>query len=90
MAQEEVKSLLRQLKLPIDERGRRRAANRAEWFNQVNTPLELPDIFGAPQTSVGAPVDSCGQASLRPPSRTRNGPSTGGWLNTANTKISDS
>jgi chromosome partitioning protein len=47
MAREEVKSLLRQLKLPIDERGRRRAANRAEWFNQVNKPLELPDIFAA-------------------------------------------
>ena len=49
IAQEEVKSLLRQLKLPIDERGRRRAANRAEWFNQVNKPLEVHDIFGAPQ-----------------------------------------
>ena len=49
MAQEEVKSLLRQLKLPIDERGRRRAANRAEWFNQVNKPLEVHDIFSAPQ-----------------------------------------
>ena len=49
MAREEVKSLLRQLKLPIDERGRRRAANRAEWFTHVNKPLEVPDIFGAPQ-----------------------------------------
>src|ERR1700756_1925830 len=49
MAREEVTSLLRQLKLPIDERGRRRAANRAEWFNQVNKPLEVHDIFGAPQ-----------------------------------------
>jgi chromosome partitioning protein len=49
MAREEVKSLLRQLKLPIDERGRRRAASRAEWFNQVNKPLEVHDIFGAPQ-----------------------------------------
>ena len=48
MAQEEVKSLPRQLKLPIDECGRRRAANRAEWFNQVNKPLEVYDIFGAP------------------------------------------
>jgi chromosome partitioning protein len=47
MARDEVKSLLRQLKLPIDERGRRRAANRTEWFNQVNRPLEIPDIFGA-------------------------------------------
>src|SRR5258707_9895116 len=50
MAREEVTSLLRQLKLPIDERGRRRAANRAEWFNQVNKPLEVHDIFGAPQS----------------------------------------
>jgi hypothetical protein len=49
MAREEVTSLLRQLKLPIDERGRRRAANRAEWFNQVNKPVEVHDIFGAPQ-----------------------------------------
>ncbi|MDB5607335.1 MAG: ATPase [Bradyrhizobium sp.] len=50
MAREEVTRLLRrQLKPPIDERGRRRAANRAEWFNQVNKPLEVHDIFGAPQ-----------------------------------------
>jgi chromosome partitioning protein len=45
MAREEVTDLLRQLKLPIDERGRRRAANRAEWFNQVNKPLEVEDIL---------------------------------------------
>jgi chromosome partitioning protein len=48
-AREEVASLLRQLKLPVDERGRRRAANRAEWFSQVDKPLEVHDIFGAPQ-----------------------------------------
>jgi len=46
-AREEVTSLLRQLKLPLDERGRRRAANRAEWFSQVDKPLEVHDIFGA-------------------------------------------
>jgi chromosome partitioning protein len=46
-AREEVTSLLRQLKLPLDERGRRRAANRAEWFSQVDKPLELHDIIGA-------------------------------------------
>jgi chromosome partitioning protein len=46
-AREEVTSLLRQLKLPLDERGRRRAANRAEWFTQVDKPLELHDIFSA-------------------------------------------
>jgi chromosome partitioning protein len=46
-AREEVTSLLRQLKLPLDERGRRRAANRAEWFAQVDKPLEIHDILGA-------------------------------------------
>jgi chromosome partitioning protein len=46
-AREEVTGLLRQLKLPLDERGRRRAANRAEWFAQVDKPLELHDILGA-------------------------------------------
>src|SRR3954469_10622962 len=46
-AREEVMSLLRQLKLPLDERGRRRAANRTEWFNQVDKPLEVHDILGA-------------------------------------------
>src|SRR5580704_1554402 len=46
-AREEVTTLLRQLKLPLDERGRRRAANRVEWFNQVDKPLEVHDILGA-------------------------------------------
>src|SRR6478672_5248177 len=46
-AREEVTSLLRQLKLPLDERGRRRAAKRAEWFTRVDKPLELHDILGA-------------------------------------------
>src|SRR6201746_2309504 len=46
-AREGVTSLLRQLKLPLDDRGRRRAASRAEWFAQVDKPLEVHDIFGA-------------------------------------------
>jgi chromosome partitioning protein len=46
-AREEVTNLLRELKLPLDERGRRRAANRAEWFSQVDKPLEMHDIIGA-------------------------------------------
>jgi chromosome partitioning protein len=45
-AREEVTSLLRQLKLPLDERGRRRAANRAEWFAQQDQPLDVHDILG--------------------------------------------
>jgi chromosome partitioning protein len=43
-AREEVTSLLRHLKLPLDERGRRRANARAEWFAQVDKPLETHDI----------------------------------------------
>src|SRR6516162_1029208 len=46
-AREEVTNLLRQLKLPLDERGRRRAANRIQWFSQVNKPLEVHDILSA-------------------------------------------
>lgn len=46
-AREEVLALLRELRLPLDERGRRRAAARAEWFAQVDRPLDLPDIFSA-------------------------------------------
>src|ERR1700710_1214356 len=46
-AREEVTTLLRQLKLPIDERGRRRAASRAEWFSQIDKPLEIHDIISA-------------------------------------------
>jgi chromosome partitioning protein len=46
-AREEVTQLLRQLKLPLDERGRRRAAARVEWFAQADKPLEVHDILGA-------------------------------------------
>jgi chromosome partitioning protein len=44
-ARQEVTKLLNQLKLPLDERGRRRAANRAEWFAQAGNPLKTPDIM---------------------------------------------
>lgn len=43
-AREEVVDLLRKLKLPIDERGRRRAANRAEWASIAHEPLDLHDV----------------------------------------------
>jgi chromosome partitioning protein len=46
-AREEVKALLFNLKLPLDERGRRRAAARAEWFAQLDLPLEVDDIISA-------------------------------------------
>ena len=44
-ARQEVETLLRSLKLPIDERGMRRAAARQEWFAAQAQPLELPDII---------------------------------------------
>jgi chromosome partitioning protein len=46
-ARKEVTGLLSQLKLPLDERGRRRAANRAEWFAQVDQPLKMLEILEA-------------------------------------------
>jgi chromosome partitioning protein len=44
-AREEVEALLKALKLPLDERGLRRAAARAEWFAASAGPLELHDII---------------------------------------------
>jgi chromosome partitioning protein len=46
-ARKEVTSLLSQLKLPLDERGRRRAANRAEWFAQADQPRKTLDMIDA-------------------------------------------
>ncbi len=37
--------MLRQLTLPLDERGLRRAAARREWFAAQANPLELHDIL---------------------------------------------
>ncbi len=44
-AREEVMQLVGSLKLPIDERGRRRAAARAEWQSVVDQPLEVHDLL---------------------------------------------
>jgi chromosome partitioning protein len=43
-ARQEVRVLLEALKLPIDEKGRRRAAARAEWFAAQDKPLDMHDI----------------------------------------------
>jgi chromosome partitioning protein len=51
-ARQEVETLLKSLKLPIDERGMRRAAARQEWFAAQAHPLELPDLL-APETASG-------------------------------------
>jgi len=44
-ARDEVKGLIEALKLPIDERGRRRAAARAEWLATAGKPLETHDLL---------------------------------------------
>jgi chromosome partitioning protein len=46
-AQEEVKRLLSQLQLQPNERARRRAAGRAEWFSQVGKPLQSDELLAA-------------------------------------------
>ena len=46
-ARQEVRTLIDTLKLPLDERGRRRAAARAEWFACQDKPLEIHDIIAA-------------------------------------------
>jgi chromosome partitioning protein len=43
---EEVMRLLGELKLPLDERGQKRAAARAEWRSVATQPLEVHDLLG--------------------------------------------
>jgi chromosome partitioning protein len=43
----EIHGLLEALKLPSNERGRRRAALRAEWFASRDSPLDT-DILAGP------------------------------------------
>jgi chromosome partitioning protein len=42
---QEVRSLIDSLRLPIDERGRRRAAARQEWFRSAGRPLDGAEII---------------------------------------------
>jgi chromosome partitioning protein len=44
-ARDEVQALLAALRLPIDEKGRRRAAARSEWFASLDKPLEIHDLL---------------------------------------------
>ena len=44
-ARQEVRDLVATLKLPIDDRGRRRAAARAEWYAALEDPLDVHDIL---------------------------------------------
>jgi chromosome partitioning protein len=44
-ARDEVRQLIDSLKLPIDERGKRRAAARAEWTASADKPLDTHGLF---------------------------------------------
>jgi len=44
-ARQEVERLIGELKLPIDERGRRRAAARAEWVAAQDKALDFDDLI---------------------------------------------
>jgi chromosome partitioning protein len=44
-ARQEVRALFEALKLPIDERGQRRAAARAEWFRASGQPLDEHEVI---------------------------------------------
>ncbi len=45
-ARDEVRNLIEALKLPIDERGKRRAAARAEWIVAAAKPLDTHGLLG--------------------------------------------
>ena len=44
-ARDEVMSLIAALRVPLDARGQRRAAARAEWFAAQDKPLEVHDVI---------------------------------------------
>ena len=44
-AREEVIQLLNQLRLPMSENGKRRAAARAEWYSVMDQPLQVHDVI---------------------------------------------
>ena len=44
-ARQEIRQLLNSLRLPIDDRGKKRAAARRVWLTTGQTPVTMPDIF---------------------------------------------
>lgn len=44
-ARQEIRKLIRALRLPVDEKGVKRARARVAWLENSKTPVELPDIF---------------------------------------------
>ena len=44
-ARQEVRKLIRSLRLPVDDKGRKRAEARVTWLERSNKPVDMPDIF---------------------------------------------
>ncbi len=44
-ARQEIRQLLTSLRLPIDDRGKKRANARKAWATASNQPIDMPDIF---------------------------------------------
>src|SRR5262249_54202937 len=65
-ARQEVRTLIDALKLPIDEKGRRRAAARTEWLASQGTPLDTHDILldDDPPSDTSAIARHAGDANL--------------------------
>jgi chromosome partitioning protein len=65
-ARQEVQTLIAALKLPIDERGRRRAAARSEWLASQDTPLETHGLIldGDPLIDKATIARHAGDANL--------------------------
>src|SRR5262249_23164146 len=64
-ARQEVMGLVDALRLPIDDRGRDRAAARAEWYATAATPLETDDLIACGSRSAGR------VATFKPATRAR-------------------
>lgn len=68
-ARSEIETLIRNLRLPLNERGLRRAAARSEWFAQKELPLRLDEVVADEQSSV-PPSGSETQLSAERPNKT--------------------
>ena len=55
-ARQEVSTLIETLKLPIDERGRRRAAARSEWLASADKPLDTHGLIFDDEPPAAAPI----------------------------------
>src|SRR5262245_9539251 len=63
-ARQEGRALIEALKLPIDEKGRRRAAARAEWIASQDKPLDTDGLIDEPERDATAIAPGAQDATL--------------------------